>query len=95
MPQTKIPDLTWKDWEPATVDENDKTAIAKGQVENLECNCIDCTPEIEGINTVIEITEVTAPTVQEKPTENFTSTSTWNPVTNFYRNFLPYSFDED
>ena len=95
MPKTKIPDLTWKDWTPATVNDQDKLAVAKGQVENLECHCIDCTPEIEEINTVVEIAEVITPSVQEKLTKTPVNTSTWNPITSFYRNFFPYSFDED
>ena len=69
--------------------------VAKGQVENLDCQCIECTPEIEEINTVIEITEVTTPPVQEKLTVTSANTRTWNPITHLYRNFFPYSFDED
>ena len=95
MPKTKIPDLAREDWTPATVNDQDKLAVAKGQVENLDCQCIECTPAIEEINTVIEITEVTTPPTQKKLTKDSTNTSTWNPITHFYRNFLPYSFDEN
>ena len=95
MPKTKIPDLAWEDWTPATVNDQDKLAVAKGQVENLDCHCIECVPAIEEISTVIEITEVTPPPTQKKLTKASTNTNTWNPITHFYRNFLPYSFDED
>ena len=57
MPKTKIPDLAWDNWTPATVNDQDKLAVANGQVENLECHCIECSPEIEEINTVVEISE--------------------------------------
>ena len=95
MPKTKLPDLTWENWTPATVNNQDKLAVAKGQVENLECHCIECSPELEEINTVVEIAEIITPSVQEKLQETPANTSTWNPITNFYRNFFPYSFDED
>ena len=95
MPKTKIPDLTWENWTPATVNDQDKLAVAKGQVENLECHCIECSPEIEEINTAVEIAEIITPPVQEKLPETPTNTHNWNPITSFYRNFFPYSFEED
>ena len=33
MPKTKIPDLAWDNWTPATVNDQDKLAVANGQVE--------------------------------------------------------------
>ena len=95
MPKTKIPDLTWENWTPATVNYQDKLAVAKGQVENLECHCIECSPEIEEFNTVVEIAEIITPPVQEKLPETPTNTHKWNPITSFYRNIFPYSFEED
>ena len=95
MPKTKIPDLTWENWTPATVNDQDKLAVANGQVENLECQCIDCSPEIEEINTVVEISEIETPPVQKKLPKSPENTNKWNPITSFYRNFFPYSFDED
>ena len=95
MPKTKIPDLAWDSWTPATVNDQDKLAVAKGQVENLECHCIECSPEIEEINTVIEISEVVTPPVQKKLSKHPKDTNKWNPITSFYRNFFPYSFEED
>ena len=58
------------------MNDQDKLAVAKGQVENLGCQCIECTPEIEEINTVIEIAEVTIPLAQEKLTETPANTRT-------------------
>ena len=88
MPKTKIPDLAWDDWTPATVNDQDKLAVANGQVENLECQCIDCSPVIEEINTVIEISEIE----HTISTTGFTTppekTNKWNPITSFYRNFF-------
>ena len=95
MPKTKIPDLTWENWTPATVNDQDKLAVANGQVENLECQCIDCSPDIEEINTVIEISEILTPPVQKKSSEPLRDTNKWNPITSFYRNFFPYSIEED
>ena len=95
MPKTKIPDLTWDNWTPATVNDQDKLAVANDQVKNLECYCIDCSPIIEEINTVVEISEIETPPVQKKSPKSPESTNKWNPITSFYRNFFPYSFDED
>ena len=95
MPKTKIPDLAWYNWTPATVNDQDKLAVANGQVKNLECHCIECSPEIEEINTIVEILEIITPPVQDKLPETPESNKKWNPITSFYRNFFPYSFDED
>ena len=95
MPKTKIPDLAWDNWTPATVNDKDKLKVANGQVENLECQCIGCSPVIEKINTVVEISEIKPTEVQNKLPTSPENTNKWNPITSFYRNFFPYSFDED
>ena len=95
MPKTKIPDLAWDDWTPATINDQDKLAVAKGQVENLECQCIHCSPVIEEINTVVEISELETPPVQQEFPTSPENTNKWNPITSFYRNFFPYSIEED
>ena len=44
MPKSKIPDLGWKDYMPAEINQLDLIAIEQGKVEDLECSCIKCQP---------------------------------------------------
>ena len=58
MPKSKIPDLGWKDYMPAEINQLDLIAIEQGKVEDLECSCIECEPvetnivEIQSVDTV-------------------------------------------
>ena len=58
MPKAKIPDLGWKDYMPAEINQLDLIAIEQGKVEDLECSCIECEPvetnivEVQSVNTV-------------------------------------------
>ena len=85
MPNTKIPDLDWKDYTPPTVNELDILAIKQGQVENLECNCIDCFPEEAEIYEIEDTT--TAPQQQEK-------SSKWDTIVSFYRNLFQPAYTQ-
>ena len=42
MPKAKIPDLGWKDYMPAEINQLDLIALEQGKVEDLECSCIEC-----------------------------------------------------
>ena len=80
MPKAKIPDLDWKDYTPATVNELDILAIEQGQIENLDCNCLDCFPEVAELH---EIENNTSPPQQQE------RSSTWDtlvPSTEIYSN---------
>ena len=63
MPKAKIPDLDWKNYTPATVNELDILAIEQGQIENLDCNCLDCFPEVAELH---EIENNTSPPQQQE-----------------------------
>ena len=79
MPKAKIPDLDWKNYTPPTVTEVDILAIEQGQVEHLECNCLDCFSEVAELH---EIEDTTAlPQQQEK-------SSIWVTVSSLYRNLF-------
>ena len=58
MPKSKIPDLGWKDYMPAEINQLDLIAIEQGKVEDLECSCIECKPvetnivKVQTVNTV-------------------------------------------
>ena len=44
MPKAKIPDLGWKDYMPAEINQLDLIAIEQGKVEDFECSCMECDP---------------------------------------------------
>ena len=58
MPKAKIPDLGWKDYMPAEINQLDLIAIEQGKMEDLKCSCIECEPvetnivEVQSIDTV-------------------------------------------
>ena len=89
MPRTKIPDLAWDDWTPATVNDQDKLAVAKKQVENLECHCTECSPEIEEINTVVEISEIITPPVQKNHQKHHITPTNGTPSPVSIETFFP------
>ena len=87
MPKTKIPDLAWYNYTPATVTELDILAIEQGNVENLECYCINCFSEEPEINEIEDT--IAIPQEQVRPSKC--------QIVSFYRNlFQPaYTPTED
>ena len=79
MPKTKIPDLDWKDYTPPTVTDLDILAIEHGNVENLECNCINCFPDKAEINEIEDTTDLPQQEVRS---------SKWDTIVSFYRNLF-------
>ena len=95
MPKTNIPDLAWNDYTPPTRDGKDSIAILGGQVENIECDCEECTPQDTEVET-IEVTEIETTNTLQSPQVVMTQSHTfrWNPITSFYNNFFPYSLND-